>query len=493
MSVPNHEARRETRADAAAQVPALLATVDGIVRGAQVRERFGDLGPAFSTVLGSWIEPFAAAMRGMEPTARLRAAARAISEIARLTAAFAGEAARSIGDRRIVIAGAGPGEGYAELAGRIDHAFREFSSSLEFDHARRCAAAAILDWLEHDRATASSVARALQSRPASVPERSGDSMPADTAPDSRAGSASLKSYPGSGEARAAVLVVPGFTTGASMFDLDPQHSTARTLAEHGVGTWLLDWGRPDETDRPGAVANQLDRIDRALDTVRQAPHGRHPALMGHFHGGLLALLYCIRNPGKAGALVTLSTPVEFASSDDAFADWLRACDGERLVDIFGDIPGPLMAALTGAASPMGWCGNEFFTLLGGLDSAAGAVRIARFEQARRFPPAFPGESFRGLYRAFYRDNSFAADRGAVIDGRRYDLSCFTTPLRNVFASDDRIVPPGASVPLAQWVGAAPDSNRECRSGHFDLLASHRAHAELLPDIAAWMVGNTRGS
>ena len=142
---------------------------------------------------------------------------------------------------------------------------------------------------------------------------------------------------------------------------------------------------------------------------------------------------------------------------------------------------------------MRWCGGGFLELLSGLDSADAARRIARFEQARRCPPAFPGETFRGLYRAFYRDDSFAAGGGAVIDGHRYELSGLETPLLNVFARDDRIVPPSASVPLAEWAGAGTGSNREHPGGHYELVTGHRAHTELLPGIACWLVEQARGA
>lgn len=486
----------EYRAGSTARAESLLGAADELVRDTHVHARFGDLGPAFSAALGSWIEPFAAAMRGMDPTAQSQAAARAMTDLARLTGEYAGRSMRSIADIADLETGAansGPGEHYAELAGRIDEVFRKFSSSPEFDRARRSAAAAILDWLEHDPATASSIARTLETPREFAPDRYGDSTPAGPEPVLRDGNATLTAYPCAGISRASVLVVPGFTTGARMFDLDPQRSIARTLAEHGVETWLLDWGRPDQTDRARTVANQLERIDRAVDVVRGPADGRRPALAGHFHGGLLALLYCIRHRGKAGALVTLSTPVEFASSDDAFAGWLRACDGERLVDVLGNIPGPLVAALVAASSPMRWCGGGFFSLLGGLDSAAAAARTARFEQARRFPPAFPGETFRGLYRAFYRDNAFAGGGGAVIDGHRYELCGLEAPLLNVFARDDRIVPRRASIPLGEWAGAGPGSSRELRGGHFDLLAGRDVHDELLPGIAAWLIERARGA
>lgn len=430
-------------------------------------------------------------MREVDPTAHSRAAARAMADLTRLTGECAGQAMQSIADLQARGAGAGPGPTHDELAGGIDDAFRAFSSSPAFDRARRAASAAVLDWLEHDRTAASGLARALEPPPAFELKPFGV-PPREAEPILRDGNATLTAFPAAGEARASVLAVPGFTAGPRMLDLDPQRSVVRTLARHGVGTWLLDWGRSDETDRTRTVADQLARIDLAVDAVREAAGGRRPALAGHFHGGLLALLYCIRYPGKAAALLTLSTPVDFASSDDAFAGWLRACDGERLVDVLGNIPGPLVAALAAASSPMSWCGGGFFDLLGRLDSAAAAARIARFEQARRFPPAFPGETFRGLYRAFYRDNSFATDAGAVIDGHRYELSRLETPLLNVFARGDRIVPPPASLPLTERAGTAAGSNREHPGGHYDLLIGHRTHAELLPDVAAWMVRQARG-
>ena len=471
-------------------VESLLAAVDGVVRDAYVQGRFGGLAPAFSASLGSWIEPIAAAMREVTPTERSQAAARALADLARLTGEYAGQTMQSI--KELHAGGAGPDSGHDELAGSIDDAFRMFSSSPGFDRARHAAATTVLDWLDHDRGATAGIVRALESPPTFAPEHFGDSMPPDTTPVLRDGNATLTACPGTGNARASVLVIPGFTIGARAFDLDPQRSIARTLTQHGVDAWLLDWGHPDEADRLRTVAGQLERIARAVDAVREAANGRRPALAGHFHGGLLALLYCLRHPGTAGALVTLSTPVEFASSDDAFAAWLRACDGERLTDVLGNIPGPLVAALVAASSPMRWCGGEFFHLLGDLDSTAAAARIARFEQARRFPPAFPGETFRRLYRAFYRDDSFASDGAAVIDGHRYDLSRLETPLLNVFARDDRIVPPGASIPLGERAGPAPNSNQEVPGGHFELLTAQETHDVLLPGLAAWLIEHTPG-
>ena len=471
----------------------LSAAVDRVVRDAQASGHFGEVGLAFSTVMGSWMEPLAAAMRAMEPTARSQAAARAMADLARATGEFADQAMRASGDLRSGAAASEPDKRHAELAGRIDDSFRTFSSSPDFDRVRRNAAAAILDWLEHDRAAAARIVLALETAPTLAPEHFGDAMPPDPEPVVRDGHATRTACPGAGQARAALVVVPGFTVGARAFDLHAGHSVVRTLAEHGIATWLLDWGVADESDRSRTVTDHLARIDRAVEAAREASHGARPALAGHFHGGLLALLYCIRHPDKAGALITLSTPVEFASDDDAFAAWLRACGGERLADVLGTVPGPLVAALVAASSPMRWCGGGFLELLGGLDSADAAARIARFERARRFPPAIPGATFRGLYRAFYRDNAFATQGAAVIDGHRFELARLETPLLNVFARDDRIVPPVASTPLGEWVRTVPRSSLEHRGGHFDLLAGSKVHDALLPGLAAWLIKHAPGT
>ena len=478
-------------AGAAPWLQALLATAGGFVRDTHVQERFGDLGPAFSAASGSWFGPFAAAMHGLEPTAHSRAAARALTGVAQLTGAFARDVAGSLA-RSVDTAGAGrPHARYTGLAARIDDVFREFSSSPEFDRARRAAAAAVLDWLEHDHAAAAAVARVLESPPAPAQPQPGDAAPARATAVMRDGNATLLRYASGQAVRSSVLMVPGFTADARIFDLGPECSVTNALASQGIETWVLEWGRSDETDRSRTVANQIERIDRAVGVVRAAANGRPPALAGHFHGGLLALLYCIRHPGRVGALVTLSTPVEFASRRDVFGDWLRACDGERLVDVLGNVPGALVTALLAATSPMRWCGGTFFALLDGASSTA-AARAARFERACRFPPAFPGETFRRLYRTFYRDNAFFAG-GAVLDGRRYDPSELATPVLNVYARDDRIVPLGASARLETLVPAPLYSSREHPGGHYGLLAGHAAHTGLLSDTAAWLIGHTAGT
>ena len=73
----------------------------------------------------------------------LQPAARAMSDLARMTGGFARDAAQRLAGMNTDTAGR-PREHYAELAARIDDAFRDFSSSPEFDRARRSAIAAVL-------------------------------------------------------------------------------------------------------------------------------------------------------------------------------------------------------------------------------------------------------------------------------------------------------------------------------------------------------------
>ena len=137
VSASNGKPDRGTRAAAAPRPESLRAAFDALAGDAHLRQRFGELGPAFSTVIGSPVEPFAAAMLALNPTPHSRSAARAMADVARLVGAFTGEQTRRFGDGFAPDFGSTPGERYAALASRIDDSFREFSSSPEFDRARR--------------------------------------------------------------------------------------------------------------------------------------------------------------------------------------------------------------------------------------------------------------------------------------------------------------------------------------------------------------------
>ncbi len=422
------------------------------------------------------------------------------------------------GERSAASGSASPIEAYDRIIEEADENFRRLARDAVFDDARRRAIAASLQWLERDPLAARGIACAL-----SPPDIDADPTPSGSAP--AGGSSAFSSAvpvltleggdilfrrracaPGNPSA----LIIPGFLAGSSLFDLDPEYSAMATLARHGIDTWILERRRSADSGRSGTLSQLIEDIDRALDAVhrlRAGPAAKalpRPALIGHFHGGTLALLHCLRHPGKASALITLSTPIDFATEDDLFSHWIRSLEGERLIDVFGDLPGGLPALLAAAVSPM----RNFGQSLLALPETMGRLRSPRskgLEFARRNAPGFPGRCFLSLQRMLYRDNALMTgtlesldryddrdiDGCSKGDGRSSSLDALERPILNLVALDDRIVPPVASRPLARIAPKAPYRLLEYRGGHFDLFTDESALDRLFGEIAAW-IGRAAG-
>ncbi len=398
-------------------------------------------------------------------------------------------------------------DAYERIVRQANAHFRRRAREALFDDALGQAFAASLQWLESDPEVAAGIARVL-SRPASDsnPPSSGSSKAQRSsarpcAVEERAldGGDLLIHHRAPVAKKADALIVPGFLAGSSLFDLDPQSSVMATLARHGIDCWMLERGRACKGG--GSLSQQIQGIERALDAVRllaDSPSSKaihRPAIIGHFHGGTLALLHCLAHPGKARALVTLSTPIDFATEDDLLSHWLRGLDGERLVGIFENLPGGLPALLTAMISPIPDDGQGLSALPIAMDRARARHR-ERLNVARRIPPEFPGRCFLSMQRMFYRDNALMTktsdigkrleEEATMVGARSSTLDDLGLPILNVVACEDRIVPPAASRPLARIAPNAPHTSMEYDGGHFDLFGDEAAHDRLFPSIATWL-------
>lgn len=402
-----------------------------------------------------------------------------------------------------------PIDAYDRIVRQADEHFRRRAREAAFDDALGQAFAALLQWLESDPEAAAGVARIL-SKPAfdSDPPSSGSSKARRSSAWPRAvekrgfdGGEILIHHRAFVAKKADALIIPGFLAGSSLFDLDPEHSAMATLARHGIDCWMLERGHACEGRN--TLSQQIKGIDRALDAVhrlRDPPSSKaihRPAIIGHFHGGTLALLHCLRYPGKTRALVTLSTPIDFATEDDLLSHWLRNLDGERLVGIFENLPGGLLAFLTAMISPMH--DHGYGQSLSALPTTMDRTRTRHRDClgiARRTPPGLPGRCFLSMQRMLYRDNDLMTKTIMIDEGfenedpmesaRSSSLDELEIPILNVVAREDRIVPPAASRPLAEIAPNAPHTLLEHEGGHFDLFGDKTAHDRLFPQIATWL-------
>jgi polyhydroxyalkanoate synthase len=271
-----------------------------------------------------------------------------------------------------------------------------------------------------------------------------------------------------------------------MLDLQPDRSLIRGLLARGLEVYLVDWGYPDAADRGLALDDYVNRyLGACIDHVRRA-HGV-PAinLLGVCQGGTLAICHAALHPGRVRNLVTMVTPVDFQTDDNLLSKWAQRLDVDGLVDALGNVPGSLLNAAFVALMPLRLTARKYATLADLADDRAALENFLRMERWIHDSPDQAGTAFREFIRAFFRENRLV--RGTLeIAGQTVDPRRIACPILNVYASQDHLVPPSASRPLAGLTASRDYTPFEFQGGHIGIYVSRSAQ-ELLPaTIAQWL-------
>lgn len=288
----------------------------------------------------------------------------------------------------------------------------------------------------------------------------------------------------------ALLIVHGRVGRASIADLAPDRSLARDLLGRGADVWTIDWGRPSRADRHRGFADHVtgDLADCAAHVAAET--GRAPALLGICEGGVFALCLAALEPAAASGLALAITPVDFHAAPEALlARWIRAIpprELERLVDVFGYLPGGLMGATFQAMTP--GRGMETYTT-GLLDLAQDAAALRRFLRMERWlmdRPHHPGAAAKELLIGLYHENRLVRGR-FELDGRRVDPRAVRAPVLVALGLRDHIVPPACARGLAPLLAPGlPYEEHAFEAGHIGVFVSRRVSGRLSAALAGWL-------
>ena len=297
----------------------------------------------------------------------------------------------------------------------------------------------------------------------------------------REGSARLlDAAPGSGAPP--VLLIPSLINRGYILDLLPERSFARALAAAGLRPLLLDWDRPGSVERGwGLDAYVAGRLARCLAHVCAAS-GRRATLVGYCMGGLLALPLARDFSARLDGLVLLATPWDFHAErpDQAAALAAQARLWLPAADVAGEVPVDMLQALFAALDPL--LALRKFTALARANEA-GARDFAALEDWLNDGVPLAAPVARECLLGWYGENVTA--RGVwTIGGAAMRPELLRLPTLAVVPARDRIVPPGAALPLAAAIPGA----RTLRPalGHIGMMASARGPATLWPEIVGWI-------
>lgn len=286
--------------------------------------------------------------------------------------------------------------------------------------------------------------------------------------------------------RTPVLIVYALVNRPYMTDLQENKSLVRGLLAQGLDVYLIDWGYPDRSDRFLTMDDYINGyIDTCVDHIRKAHKLPAINILGICQGGAFSLCYSSLHPKKVKNLVTMVTPVDFQTPDNMLSNWVQDIDIDALVDAMGNIPGDLMNWTFLTLKPFQLIGKKYIDMVDILDQPKRIHDFMHMEKWIFDSPDQAGETYRQFVKDFYQQNGLI--NGTVkIGGARVDLKNIKMPVLNIYAEDDHLVPPAASLALKKVVGSRDYSVQSFKGGHIGIYVSSTAQAQVPPGIGNWL-------
>ncbi len=290
---------------------------------------------------------------------------------------------------------------------------------------------------------------------------------------------------------APVLICYALVNRPWMVDLQEDRSLVRGLLDRGLDVYLIDWGYPDGADRFLELDDYINGyLDRCVDAVRHASGREAINLIGVCQGGTFSLCYTALHPEKVANLVTMVTPVDFRTPENLLSKWAQDLDVDRLVDVMGNVPGELLNAVFLSLMPFRLTSQKYVALADIIDDRRQLENFLRMEKWIFDSPDQAGEAFRQFINWMFKENRLLEGR-LEIGSRKVDTGRIRCPVFNVYATQDHLVPPSASIPLEGIVGSDDYSTFEFKGGHIGIYVSGRAR-QVPEAIADWLEARRPG-
>jgi polyhydroxyalkanoate synthase subunit PhaC len=291
-----------------------------------------------------------------------------------------------------------------------------------------------------------------------------------------------------------VLIVYSLIGRHTMTDLQEDRSLVRNLLKQGVDLWVVDWGDPSRADRWLTIDDYvLGYLDECVTAMRKETGAPRVGLLGICEGGVFSLAYAALQPNKVQNLVLTITPLDFHAGDDSDQQgfinmWTRSLtaeDVDRMIDVWGVLPGEFMGAVFSMMTPMRSLAKYNVELLDVVDDETKLLNFLRMEKWLADRPHHPGEAAKQWLKELYQENQLIKNRWEL-GGRRVDLKNVTMPVLNIYAEADHIIPPPTVRALKGKLGTADYTELGLRGGHIGMFVSSKSQGIVGQGIVEWL-------
>ncbi|MBS1650694.1 MAG: class III poly(R)-hydroxyalkanoic acid synthase subunit PhaC [Bacteroidetes bacterium] len=283
-----------------------------------------------------------------------------------------------------------------------------------------------------------------------------------------------------------VLIVYALVNTYKMLDLQPDRSYIKNLLNAGIDVYLIDWGFPTKGDRYISLEDYVDGyINNCVDYIRKTHRLDSINILSICQGGTLSVMYASLYPNKVKNLVTHVTPIDFSTNDGLLFRWSKDMDFDALVDGYdGIIPGDFLNQGFDMLKPMMKIQKQQ-ALASSLDDKEKLMNFLRMEKWIAESPNQTGECFKQFMKDLYQSNKLI--KGELqIGNRKVNLKNLTANLLNIYATEDHLVPPAATIPLNDYVGSKDKELYSFKGGHIGVFVGGKSQKELAPAVTNWL-------
>jgi polyhydroxyalkanoate synthase len=270
-----------------------------------------------------------------------------------------------------------------------------------------------------------------------------------------------------------------------MLDIQPDRSFVRNLLSQGFDVYIIDWGYPTKADKYVTLDDYVNWfLNDIVDFVRKNNGVEKVNLMGICQGGTISIIYSALHNDKIKNLVTLVTPVDFSTNDGLLFRWSKNINFDRLVDTYGAIPGEFLNNGFSMLKPMMKV-NKYMGVLDIMQDKEKVLNFLRMEKWINDSPDQAGECFRQFMKDLYQGNKLIKGE-LVVGNQKVSLKDVNMPVMNIYAAEDHLVPPAATIPLNDHVGTKDNELYKFPGGHIGVFVGARSQKELAPAVAKFL-------
>ncbi|HRG00725.1 MAG TPA: class III poly(R)-hydroxyalkanoic acid synthase subunit PhaC [Bacteroidia bacterium] len=283
-----------------------------------------------------------------------------------------------------------------------------------------------------------------------------------------------------------VLIVYALVNTYKMLDIQPDRSYIRNLLDAGLDVYLIDWGNPTKVDKYLSIDDYVNTyINNCVDFIRKKNRIEKINILSICQGGTLSVIYSSLYPNKVKNLVTHVTPIDFSTNDGLLFRWSKDMDFDKIVEGFGGlIPGDFLNQGFDMLKPMMKLQKQQ-TLTNSLDDKDKLMNFLRMEKWISESPDQAGQCFKEFMKDLYQENKLI--KGELeVGGKKVNLKNLTSNLLNIYATEDHLVPPAATIPLNDYVGSKDKELYSFKGGHIGVFVGSKSQKELAPAVTNWL-------